>query len=484
MNKKMSLSYSVALMDISNANPSFDIGKLRIAYTGKNRNGSYISKNAFEDAVPSMFGCPVVVNYLRDIDEFGSHDGEFIEKNGEYKYVNITEPIGFVPPGADWGWEVVEDDDQIHQYIWTEVILWKRQEAYAKVKENGVIAQSMEIDVLKGEMCDDYYNIDKFIFEAFCLLGMAEPCFESAALFTFDNKEEFKESLDKMINEFKLAFAANEKYQAKEGKEDNMEKLKELLEKYKVKEDDLSFDIEGLSNEELEAKFVETYENTVNGAAKGVDYALLSQVTDSICEQLRNADILTDEYGSYPRYGYQDIDIDLKEVYYLDRKDWKLYGAPYTIDGDNVAIDFSKVKRMKYTIVEYIDGEKEVFSIQETIEDIEKAINETHEERYLELLNKYNVLVDEINKEITNQIFERFEDKLSGVPEFELLKSSTEVIDPDSLEEKLFVLIGKKQFKANGNVKPTKPIKAPVIYTKTDGDGEDGIDRFFDSVKK
>lgn len=79
MSETMRLDYSSALLDIVEANPSFDMGKLRIAYTGKNRNRTFISKEVFESAIPSMYGCPVVANYIRSEDEIGSHDGELVK---------------------------------------------------------------------------------------------------------------------------------------------------------------------------------------------------------------------------------------------------------------------------------------------------------------------------------------------------------------------------------------------------------------------
>ena len=96
MKKNMNIVFSSALTDIVEKNPSFDAGKLRVAYTGKNRNNTFISKEAFERAVPSMFNVPVVANYMREEDEIGSHDGEWVkDKDGETKYVNLTQPVGY-----------------------------------------------------------------------------------------------------------------------------------------------------------------------------------------------------------------------------------------------------------------------------------------------------------------------------------------------------------------------------------------------------
>lgn len=440
--KNMKIEFSSSLLDVVEKNPSFDMGKLRVAYTGKNRNNTFISKESFERAIPTMFNCPVVANYNRKKDEIGSHDGEFIkDKDGDTKYVNITQPVGLVPESAQWNWENVDDNGVMHQYLCTEVVLWKRQEAYSKLKESGITKQSMEIEVTNGEMLDDYYDIKDFCFTAFCLLGTAEPCFESAALFTFAEQEDFKKQYTEMLKEFKLAFASASENDKKEVKE-NL-KLKELLEKYSVLESDLNFEVEGLSEEELEAKFAEEFEerkpvdNTDSdpveetqeeeeeieepeeepeteedddsgsggeedeeggagsddggaddgagddgedgGAGEGgEDFALNSQVRENLSTAIRNAEMVETDWGSYSRYWMVDYDEATQEVFFYDNEDWKLYGCSYSFDGDDINVDIENAKRKKYTIVDYIEGsEPQEFALGELIETFNSKYAET-----------------------------------------------------------------------------------------------------------
>lgn len=476
----MSLQYSSAILEITEANPSFDKGKLRIAYTGKNRNGSFISKEAFERAIPSMFGTPVVANYIREENEIGSHDGEFIDtEDGDIKYVNITQPVGFVPPGAAWEWEVVNDKSGIHQYLTTEVILWKRQEAYEKIKENGITDESMEITVERGQMCDDYYNIEDFYFTAFCLLGTAEPCFESAALLTFDcNGSQLQKDLSEMFEEFKLAFKVEET-KPEEGESKNMDKLHELLEKFNLSVDELSFEVEGLSDEELEAKFEEVYgesepENETEPETEPEaetdaetdetetdDFALSNQVREQLQRAVRAAEQMEDEYGEYPRYYMVDFDSETSEVYFEDVTDWNLYGTVYSFNGDNVVVDFACKKRKKYAIVDFDEGE-EVFSMKECVDEVLNAFKKKCDDKYNALNEKYNNLVKSEYEKEAAELFENFEEKLGGDPEFEALKKSNDISNIQDLEDKLFCMVGKKQFKFNTKV-PQRSPKAPVI---------------------
>ena len=261
MGKVMHLTFSSSLSQITEKNESFDAGVLRVAYAGNNRNGSYISKKTFEKAMPSIFNCPVVCNYNRETDSIGGHDMEvYTDSDGELNLVNLTQPVGVVPESASYRWEtVVEDDGSEHEYLDIDVVLWKRQEAYKKIKEDGIVAHSMEINVNDGEMSDGRYVINDMTFTAFCLLGDGvEPCFESAGLEVFSYSD-FKSEWQQMMNEYKQyslepnGIDINDKVQ-KGGREVLEEKLA-LLEKFGIDRNSLDFDIEEMTIEELIQKF-------------------------------------------------------------------------------------------------------------------------------------------------------------------------------------------------------------------------------------
>lgn len=532
LDKRMKIEYSSTLQNMTSVNPSFDSGQLRIGYTGTNRNKSFISKDSFEAAIPTMFGCPVVANYIREEDEIGSHDGEIVcDKDGDTKFVNITEPVGFVPPNAKWWWEEVEDNGEIHQYLSTEVILWKRQEAYQKIKDNGVTKQSMEIYVDEGVMCDDYYRIDKFTFTAFCLLGTADPCFESAALFVFDC-DDMRSQMNQMFEEFKREFSINPI--EKEGDQFNM-RLKELLEKYNKTIDEIDFEYEALSDEELEAKFAEVFDDGGDSAGDGDvaggdtnddssgdtdgddqtgtddgdnsdesqdepgeddnndnddegdsttsmtpkknnDYALNSQIRDALYEVL-SVEKVEDAYGyQYSRYWMVDYDVELSEVYFEDAKNsWRLFGASYTTSGDAVTIDFENAKRKKYTIVDFVDNGA-TFALGTQVEAAFAIANA----KYNELLNKYDAVILKEREKQASILLDKFAEDLSGVTEYEELVKDPAKYSLKELEDKLFALVGRKQKKFE---QERKNVAAPVI-----NDGGEPITnpygKYFDFLNK
>lgn len=495
--KNITLEFSSALLDIVEKNPSFDAARLRIAYTGKNRNKVYISKEAFERAIPTMFNCPVVANYKREENQIGSHDGEFIkDSNGTTKYVNITQPVGCIPESATWDWEIVEDNGVMHQYLCTDVLLWKRQEAYQFIKDNGVTKQSMEISVTDGESEDEYFNVKDFCFTAFCLLGDAEPCFESAALFTFST-DDFKRQYTEMMQELKATFSTTELQ--KEGKKD-LDKLNELLKKYQLTEEELSFDYKDLSDEELEAKFAEMYENDESEVEETnsnsstseehnsdtdnteddtdtEDFALNSQIRDGLYEAV-SAEKITTDWGEYSRYWMVDFDLDVNEVYFYDENDGKLYGCAFSIDGDDITVDFETKKRKKFIITDYVEGTEEqtleVYSLLrectekysnmfKTVQDNEKELKRLH--AFEEEVLKANREEDEA------KLFNRFEEQLKDNDEFEALKENASDYSLDDLEKELFVLVGKMNFSVSEN-KPKQ--NKPGIVVKEQNDDEFG----------
>ena len=76
--RNMSIVFSSGIRNLVERNSSFDSGVLRVAYTGKNRNNSFISKETFEQCMPSIYNCPIVCNYNRESDTIGSHDRELV----------------------------------------------------------------------------------------------------------------------------------------------------------------------------------------------------------------------------------------------------------------------------------------------------------------------------------------------------------------------------------------------------------------------
>lgn len=418
MGRKMRLQYESSvdrIREIKAANHSFDAGVLRVCYPGQNQNGSFISKESIERAVPTMYNCPVVCNYDLETDTIGGHDMELAEDaNGRTRIINLTEPVGVVPAGSKWWWEEFNGKN----YFTIEVILWKRSTAYSKISNDGIVAHSMEIDVDNGKMENGLFEIQDFTFTAFCLLGDGKtPCFEGSALELFD-RDHARISFAQMMSEYKELITMSQPDQVvinqnySEGGDEVLEQKIELLAKYGLTVEQFDADINELTYEELEAEMQKRFDGEDPEDASGSEepggeesgeeepggeddpaddddddeddpaddpepepdpapvddgdddiiknagsFELANQVSAELCEALSEQQI-DSPWGPTPRYWMIDYDAALGEVYVEDAQDWKIYGFKYSMNGDAVIIDFESKTRKKYAIVDFDEGEQ------------------------------------------------------------------------------------------------------------------------------
>lgn len=484
----MTLTYASSLTDLCRVNSSFDSGVLRVAYTGLNRNGSFISKDTFERCLKTIFNCPVVCNYNRETDSFGGHDIELVVgADGEYKVVNSTVPVGCVPESARVWWETVtEDDGSIHEYLYTDVLLWKRQEPYEKIKKDGITAHSMEISVVDGEMKDGVYYINDFEFTAFALIGV-EPCFESSALEVFATQD-FKWQYAEMMRELKESYSSVDTsnievdihpQHSTEGGEAVLDEKMELVAKYNIAVEDLDFSLEDFTVEELTEKFeamtkaTEEIEEVPTEDQNDDQFSLTSNVLEELYRVLEQETVSSD-WGEHSRYYYVDCDFESQEVYCWDCTDWLLYGFAYTVDGDSVTIDYESKKRKKYVIADFDEGEQ-ASPFGATFEAICAKYNET-KSRVDELagledeLNELRAYKANIEKEIATKereaVFALFED-LNGTDAFEELKENSESFSAEELAEKCYAIRGRLVQNENFSLGEPKQPKLKIDTTDT-----------------
>lgn len=489
MENHLKITFSSSIDELTSVNSSFDKGILKIAYHGDNRNGSHISKEAFEKSKHTIFNCPVVCRYDRELDQIGSHDVEIVKcPDNSLKIINATHPVGVVPESSNIFWKWFEDDGGGHEYLCAEVFIWKRQEAYERIKNNQIVNQSMEINVKQGCTKDGIFFIDDFEFTAFCLLESELPCFEGASLEMF-GLNDFELAYRQMMEDFKASFSEVSTFieddiktkTSMEGGKEALEEKKALLEKYGLTAEQLDFSIEEMTIEELEMKLKEIKDNGKYTTVTNEDFTL----NNDLYELLREAvcvEIISNEYGEYPRYCMMDFDVEAHEVYCWDSSDdWKLYGFSYSNNGDNIIIDFDSKKRKKFIIVDFDEGDID-FSLTQVITESSKIISapelNTITDKYNEASSTIESITQELNelREFKNRIekekvtaeieavFSMFGD-LSGVPAFEELKANHAELSTDEIEEKCFAIRGRQNIPQTFSYKETPPVRIPVGNT-------------------
>lgn len=484
--ENMSIIFSSGIESLVEQNSSFDKGLLRVAYVGNNRNGSSISKEVFENCIGTIYNCPVVCRYDRESDTIGSHDVDIVRKDDGLHLVNSTHPVGVVPAGAEYHWETIsEADGTEHEYLCVEVLLWRRQEAYQKIKDDGIVDESMEITVKEGKLVDGVFVIKDFEFTAFCLLGSAEPCYESASLSVFSN-DEFKTQFATMMQELKESISkVNPSLEVNNNThtEDYSEGGKTVLEdkialavEFGLAVETLGFNIEDFSIEELKEKF-----EAIKAEQEQAKFALAAQVREALCCALGVEEIESD-WGSMRRYFYVDHDPDVSEVYCDDAGDnWNLYGFSYSMDGDNAVIDFESKKRKKFAIVDFDAGSatepaSPIPALFDIVKDHISEINAAWDEK----LQSANVTIGSLNNQINelaefklgveterakaerDAVFAQFDD-LAGVEAFEALRQSVEdgsaEYSIEQLEDKCYSIRGRQGVSAKFALdsKPNSP---------------------------
>ena len=202
-------------------NTGFVRGQCKVAYAGKNRNYTDIPRTAFDSAESTIFGVPIVGNWLEDIHNFGGHDLMLETRGNKLSIKDNTVPYGFVPQDANPRWEEIYDENgNAKSYFVVDVILWKERypEPIQFIIDNKV-NQSMEIMVKDGEWDDDweYFVIHDFYYSALCLLGRdvdeegtkgednVEPCFEQSEveIVDFNMSSDFQNTFEELKEAFK-----------------------------------------------------------------------------------------------------------------------------------------------------------------------------------------------------------------------------------------------------------------------------------------
>ena len=243
-----------------------------------NLNKSFIDTKDLENAFDSFANKPILA-YIHEVDgqyEFYTHNMHM--EDDELVYDEV--PVGIIPETNNIHYEHNDDNDK--NYVVVDGYLY---EEYSKapdiVRRDGGCYCSIELSI--SEMQFDgktkLLHLTSFEVSGITLLGKNEdgetvmPGMEQAhvEIKDFSKKEnsmfskeivqkldELKEKLDNLSN-----FEINTNPLEKGG--EKVSKFEELLKKYNKTEEDVTFEYEGLSDEELEAKFAEAFEESGEG---------------------------------------------------------------------------------------------------------------------------------------------------------------------------------------------------------------------------
>lgn len=434
------IKYSTNISILTNSkhrlNPEFSLCDVDVMYVNENRNGTDISREVVEDAIYSLYGVPIVGEWIEDENRFGDH-GEKIEiTRDKITYKVTTKPIGFVTKeavdNAEWIEKPLPNGHEIKTWLrLRKCVLWTgRYEEAQSIIENGTF-QSMEVKFLDGQYEDNgFFKPSKMIFSALCAIGV-EPCFEEANIRRSEyDLDSFKQEFSSMLDEYK--------------------KSQETIKQQNK---------EGVQQMELK-KFVEALSQVKIGETDSAKYRLLS---------------VSDE-----------------KVFALDLEDYKAYGFNYAVtseeDNEELIIDFDSKCEMSLSACDKIteDGFEE-FSIADTMTGkVESEVSKRMESYTQKLTDEFNAKYDEMkdsfeeldknykaameelsafraadsarkekeHKDAIDSVVNDFAKKLGRVPEFLIYKARLDYSKTvDEVQKELTLMAGKSvmdnQTKAN-----------------------------------
>ena len=375
MNKKYSsITFKAKVKPIKPVNPEFDLVKIYVQGVGKNRNGSYMSKENIEKALPTLNYCPVVGHIIEYTDNdgnkrryIGGHDYE-IDDNWEFK--NLTVPYGVVVENS-YDWETVNEYGTDVEYLTANAILWTGR--YPELKEciysdDTWFNQSMEINIGEGKYrpLDEDSNYTEFLewdYSALCLLGKAdenstnghtdssehtEPCFISSRVLPVEfEKSEFEMIMTEMKQKLSQCFdnqSSNSEVDNKakiDGKEDEVvenekEEVIETVEE--VNEESTEKVVENTTEETPDAEVNEdTNTESENEEVQEDETVVEASVEETVEETLEMSELdsLKAEYEEYKNsHSHTNEEFDELQKYHDDAEFEKIHAERETMLSD------------------------------------------------------------------------------------------------------------------------------------------------------
>lgn len=359
--------------------------RLKACHTLENLNGSGISEESMTQYMDTFHNCPILgsVKEIENPDgtktyDFNGHDMEVIDdpfNKGEQRVHYIERVIGVVPSDSVLSLEKDEKSDK--KFLYADGLIYVEHGNLAAdiLKQREEVACSVEIavDEMSFNAKDKIMNIEAFRFLGCTLLGadVKEGMQGSRAYTNYAAKEQgYEQQLIELLGKVNTALSDfNNTNLSKGGKSEEMNKFEELLEQYGKTADDITFEYDGLTDEELETKFAEEFGSTGEDPVDepNDDFSKSKKKRCTIDDDTKNMSLIYEishddiRYGLYSLLGsFENTDNEwyfISNVYdtYFIYENWdgtKTFKQSYAKDGDNVSFDGERIALFKELLTE------------------------------------------------------------------------------------------------------------------------------------
>lgn len=495
-----------------------------VMHTGANLNKTSFTKDAINKAVPTIRNTPILGYVVDELDEedkdFKGHEHELRITDKDVKYVYAGQAYGVIPESCNPRWIVKDDGTGIErEYLRVDGLIWtKFSDPVDIFTRDGTKNHSVELTDMACGPADKNGNVPvgSFKFDGCCILSTTDPSIKPAMTGSCVTANFSVEDITAQIRDRLYEYQAiqqnytaqndnpsdeekgdttpmNENEIKTHGVEENRVPAENTVTPTEPAGNDATSPNENTVTEPTAAPAEENVapttepepapvepagtENTApteNETAAGAEFTLsANQLRDEIYNALLKVQVPSrwDPDCMIPKYWLTDI-LD-SEVIVTDSGTYQLMGIPYSMNGDNVVLDYVNIKRKKVTYEDWDEGDVmpgliTMFStltdkLVELSDSFTKAANEVSEikpklEAYQQAEEKAAAAADKAKRD---ELFSIMDEKLGADTEYIALKENNEISYSD-LETKCYALVGRKS--AEFSYVPNKNNKKTVRF--------------------
>ena len=257
--------------------------KLKACHIGLNRNQSSISEDVMKKHMASFKGRPILGSIIKtDTGEYEFHSHDYtIDENGEVEYQE--QPVGVISEIEEPYLEYDKEEDKTYLMVSGNIFTdYSRAADILQRRKTCKCSVEIAVNEMSWNCDENYLSIDSFTFMGVTILGYEQDgvteiqegmkgskitidnfSVEQNSMFNADKIVDLLSNIDKKLD--KLSYTKIDQ----KGGETKVNHFEELLEKYGVKLEDINFEYEEMSDEELDIKFAELFDDSGDGEPAG-----------------------------------------------------------------------------------------------------------------------------------------------------------------------------------------------------------------------
>lgn len=493
--------------EYSNSDFRFIDVSIDVMHTGSNRNKTSFTKDVISKAIPSICNTPILGYVVDELDEedkdFKGHEHELRITDKDVKYVYAGQAYGVIPESCNPRWIIKDDGNGTErEYLRVDGLIWtKFNDPVDIFTRDGTKNHSVELTDMACGPADKNGDVPvgSFLFDGCCILSTTDPKIQPAMTGSCVTANFSVEDITSQIRERLYEYQALQQNYTAQNENPSDEEKGDITPMNENEKNSVVTENTTTKNPEIETPPAEnavqepetqTTENSVPAEGEGEapatnntianadegttapaentapteegesaassEFTLTAnQLRDEVYNALLEIQVPSrwDPECMIPKYWLTDIQDN--EVIVTDSGTYQLMGIPYSMNGDNVVLEYENIKRKKVVYEDWDNGDVmpgliTMFStltdkLVELSDSYTKAANEVSEikpklEAYQQAEAEAIAAADKAKRD---ELFAMMDEKLGANAEYAALKENTEIPYSD-LETKCYALVGRQ----------------------------------------